>query len=522
MERKVLLEMNYITKKFPGVVALNDVTFQVKQGTIHGLVGENGAGKSTLMKILSGHYPTGTYDGNLILNGNTLDLRSPNTALLQGIGVVPQEISVIPELTVAENIVVGRWNNRKSPFVDLRSFTKRVEGFLRELGIHLNPWQIVSKLTAAQKQEVMIARALYTNPSILILDEPTSSLSLTEINVLFKTLNNLRDKGVTSVFITHKLSEIFELTDSVTVLRDGSVAGNFERADFDENAIISAMVGRKIEHMYPARPTVYSQAEEVFRLEGLTIAHPTIANRNLVENISFSLHKGEILGIAGLVGSGRSEVLNAIYGRLGASKKVFVDGQEVHVHSTSAAKQAGIALVTEDRKVDGIIPELTIRPNITVNNLKLISRSILINRGKEKIIAQEYVDKLNVRAPSIETLVVNLSGGNQQKVVIGRVLLGEPKILLMDEPTKGVDVGAKNEIYNIMLDLASQGISIIMVSSELPELLAMCDRFVVLAGGKIRDEFAKAEASEHRVMLAATQSNIAGKTNGNGAVTARV
>ncbi len=512
--------MSHITKKFPGVVALNDVTFQVRQGTIHGLVGENGAGKSTLMKILSGHYRTGMYDGNLILNGNTLNLRSPNTALLQGIGVVPQEISVIPELTVAENIVVGRWNDHKSSFVNNQSFTKRVEKFLDEHGINLNPWQIVSKLTAAQKQEVMIARALFTNPSILILDEPTSSLSLTEINVLFKTLNNLRDKGVTSVFITHKLSEIFELTDSVTVLRDGIVAGNFAREDFDENAIISAMVGRKIEHLYPTRSSVFSNTEEVFRVENLAIAHPTIANRNLVENINFSLYKGEILGIAGLVGSGRSEVLNSIYGRLNASKKLFVDGKEIHVNNTTAAKQAGIALVTEDRKVDGIIPELTIRPNITINNLELISSSILLNVGKEKQIAQEYVNNLNVKAPSIETLVINLSGGNQQKVVIGRVLLGKPKILLLDEPTKGVDVGAKNEIYNIMLDLVSQGLSIIMVSSELPELLAMCDRFVVLAGGTIRDEFSKSEASEHRVMLAATQSNSAAKLNSNAAVIA--
>jgi ABC-type sugar transport system ATPase subunit len=520
MERTTLLEMNHITKKFPGVMALNDVTFQVGKGDIHGLVGENGAGKSTLMKILSGHYPTGTYDGAVILNGKTLDLRSPNAALTQGIGVVPQEISVIPELTVAENIVVGRWNAGKGLFVNSRRFTQRVEAFLNEHGIRLNPWQIVSKLTAAQKQEVMIARALYTSPSILILDEPTSSLSLTEINVLFKTLRDLRAKGVTSVFITHKLTEIFELTDNVTVLRDGTVAGEFSREAYNEADIISAMVGRKIEHMYPVRTSPIS-LDEVFRLENLSIAHPTIANRNLVENISFSLRRGEILGLAGLVGSGRSEVLNAIYGRLSANKKVVVEGKEVSIHGTTDAKEAGIALVTEDRKVDGIIPDMTIRPNITVNNLKLISRSILINNSKEKQIAAEYVHKLNVRAPSIETLMVNLSGGNQQKVVIGRVLLGNPKILLMDEPTKGVDVGAKNEIYNIMLDLAAQGLSIIMVSSELPELLAICDRFVVLAGGKIRDEFTKADASEHRVMLAATQANQPVKTLGNGASAAQ-
>jgi ABC-type sugar transport system ATPase subunit len=514
MDNNFLLQMNHITKRFPGVLAVDDVTFNVAKGSIHGLVGENGAGKSTLMKILSGTYPTGTYSGEIILNGKTLNLHSPNSALNEGIGVVPQEISVIPELSVAENIVVGRWNNNNNQFVNMRSVYKRVETFLAEHDINLQPHQLVSKLTAAQKQEVMIARALYANPSVLILDEPTSALSLNEINMLFKTLKDLRSKGVTCVFITHKLAEIFELTDRVTVLRDGMVAGEFQRKDYNENDIITAMVGRKIEQMYPTRDSKFS-TDEVLRVEGLTIAHPTIANRNMVENVNFTLHKGEILGIAGLVGSGRSEVLNAIYGRLEATKHIFVDGKEVKVHRTGDAKQAGIALVTEDRKVDGLLPELTIRPNITLNNLKLISRSILINVRKEKEVASEYVNKLNIRAPSIETMVINLSGGNQQKVVIGRVLLGSPMILLLDEPTKGVDVGAKNEIYKIMLDLVREGISIIMVSSELPELLAMCDRFIVLAGGKIRDEFPKSEASEHRVMLAATLSEISGQSQNN-------
>lgn len=519
MENPILLEMNHITKRFPGVLALNDVTFKVHEGDIHGLVGENGAGKSTLMKILSGTYPTGSYEGGIVLNGKTLELHSPNTARNQGIGVVPQEISVIPELSVAENIVVGRWSG-SGQWVNMGAINKKVEAFLNSHEVNLDPRQLVSKLTAAQKQEVMIARALYTNPSVLILDEPTSSLSLTEINKLFKTLRDLRDKGVTCVFITHKLQEIFELTDRVTVMRDGIVAGEFSREAYSETAIITAMVGRKIEQMYPTRTKPFSP-EEVFRVENLTIAHPTIANRNQIEGVSFSLRKGEILGLAGLVGSGRSEVLNAIYGRLKSSHQIFVEGKEITIRNTTDAKQAGIALVTEDRKVDGLLPDMTIRPNLTINNLPLITRLFLLNVGKEKVVAKEYTDKLNIKTPSIESMVINLSGGNQQKVVIGRVLLGNPKILLLDEPTKGVDVGAKNEIYKIMLDLATAGISIIMVSSELPELLAMCDRFVVLAGGRIRDEFDKAEASEHRVMLAATEANVS-KPNGNGFAVAQV
>lgn len=505
MENAVLLEMKNITKRFPGVVALDNVSFRVRKGEIHGLIGENGAGKSTLMKILSGTYGTGEYEGEIWLDGEQLDMRSPSHALEQGIGVVPQEIGVLEELTVAENIAVGRWTEGKGPLVSMRALVKVAEEFLESRNVNLDASQKVVRLTAAQKQEVMIARALYREPSVLILDEPTSSMSLQEIENLFRILNELRDKGVTCIFITHKLSEIYQLTDRTTVLRDGEVAGEFLRDEYNDNDIITAMVGRTIDQMYPNRDSEFSQ-EEVLRVEDMTIAHPIIADRNMVEGVSFSLQRGEILGISGLVGAGRSEVVNAIYGRLRFRGKVFVEGKEVKIKSTTDAKRAGIALVTEDRKVDGLLPDMTIRPNLTVNNLRLISNMFLLRRRRERSLATEFTEKLNIQAPSIETLVTSLSGGNQQKVVLGRVLIGEPKILLLDEPTKGVDVGAKNEIYKIMLDLVREGISIIMISSELPELLAMCDRFVVLAGGRIADEFDKAEASEHRVMLAATSA----------------
>ncbi len=416
-----------------------------------------------------------------------------------------QEINVIEQLSVAENIVVGKWTDGGANLVSMGSLRKKVHDLLAEYNIALDPASLVFRLTAAQKQLVMIARALYRNPSILILDEPTSSMALHEIDHLFQNLDNLRKKGVTSVFITHKLSEIFKITDRTTVLRDGEVTGEFERENFNESDVISAMVGRKIEHLYPTR---YSeiQSEEVLRVEHLTVPHPTIANRNVVEDVTFSLKKGEILGLAGLVGAGRSEVVNTIVGRLRGSGNIYVSGKLVHIHNPGDAKQAGIALITEDRKRDGLLPNLEIRPNITINSLALFTRNTLLNSAKEKKIAKEYVEKFSIRTPSIEQMVTNLSGGNQQKVILAKVLMAKPHILLMDEPTKGVDIGAKNEIYKLMLELVNQGISIIMISSELPELLAMCDRFVVLAEGKVADEFPKQDASEYRVMLAATQA----------------
>lgn len=502
-----ILEMKQITKRFPGVVALKDVTFSVKKGTIHGLVGENGAGKSTLMKIISGTYPHGSYEGDLLLQSNFLELNSPADALEKGVGIVPQEINVIDQLTVAENIVVGKWTggngNGKSRLVNMRRIKKVVSEFLEEFGISLDPGETVTRLTAAQKQLVMIARALYRRPSILILDEPTSSLALNEINNLFDHLNELREKGITCVFITHKLAEIFRLTDHTTVLRDGEVTGEFDREDYNETDIITAMVGRKIENLFPTRDSSIG-TEEVMRVENLTIPHPTIANRNVVENVSFNLHKGEILGLAGLVGSGRSEVVNAIVGRLESTGNLYVNSRQENIRNPGDALRVGIGLITEDRKKDGLLPNLEIRPNLTLHNLKSFTSSGVLNLAKEKLLANQQIESFNIKTPSIEQMVVNLSGGNQQKVILSKVLMPNPKILLLDEPTRGIDVGAKNEIYKLMMSLVHEGISIVMISSELPELLGMCDRFVVLAEGRVADEFPKSEANEHRVMQAAT------------------
>lgn len=505
MGEEYLLEMHHITKRFPGVTALKDATIGIRKGTIHGLVGENGAGKSTLMKILSGTYPHGSYEGELVLNGRVLHLNTAATAIQQGIGIVPQEVSVIDQLTVAENIVVGNWMQPKETLVNMRGIKNRVREFLRSYNITLDPNALVFRLTTAEKQLVMIARALYRDPSILILDEPTSSLALNEIDNLFVHLEDLRSKGMTCVFITHKLAEIFKITDHTTVLRDGEVTGEFDRNAYRDSDIISAMVGRRIENLYPTRDSQIGE-QEVMRVENLIIPHPTIANRNVVENVSFSLRKGEILGLSGLVGSGRSEIVNALVGRMKCTGSIYVNGRPVHIHSPADAKQVGIGLVTEDRKKDGLLPNLEIRPNLTLHSLELFTNYFFMNTAKEKRLAGEQAQKFNIKTPSVEQMVLNLSGGNQQKVILAKVLMAQPQILFLDEPTKGIDIGAKNEIYKLMLDLVKSGISIVMISSELPELLAMCDRFIVLAEGKVADQFDRTEANEYRVMLAATQA----------------
>ena len=504
--RDYALEMRQITKDFPGVRALNAVTIQVSRGEIHGLIGENGAGKSTLMKILGGVYPANTYQGEIILDRAPVRLRSPHDAGVRGIGFVPQEINVIEGLSGAETIFGGHLMQGRGLVVSFRGLYARAERFLRERNIHLDPRQPASALTASQRQLVMIARALSLNPSVLILDEPTSSLTVDEIDNLFRIMRHLQQQGVTCLFITHKLGEVSEIADRVTVLRDGAVAAHFDRGAFSAQDIIAAMVGRKIENLYPVRDFEIGE-QEALRVEDLCVPHPHIARRNVVNRVGFTVRRGEILGIAGLVGSGRSEVVNALYGRLLHSGRIFVEGKEVRISRPADAKARGFGLLTEDRKRDGLLFNLALRENITINSLNAVSRLQVLDRKRESRYAHEYMQALAIRAPSVATMVANLSGGNQQKVVLAKVLLAKPRVLLLDEPTKGVDVGARHEIYRIMLDLARQGIALVVISSELPELLALCDRFIVLAEGTVRDEFAKAEASEHRVMLAATMAH---------------
>jgi ribose transport system ATP-binding protein len=497
------LEMKKITKDFGGVKALNDVTIQVKRGEIHCLVGGNGAGKSSLMKILAGVYPAKTYSGDILVEGKRLSFFSPYDAKTKGIGFVPQEISVVEELSVAENIFVGHLRSSQVALVHFGRLYARAETLLKSGGIDLDPRETVSSLNSSQRQLVMIARALSSNPLILILDEPTSALTQKETQNLFRIIRSLQKQGGTIILSTHKLEEVMEMSDRMTVLRDGRVVSCIERGQSSQADIIAAMVGRKIENLFPIRKSEVGK-KTVLRVERLTVPHPRIRNRNLVEDISFSVQRGEILGIAGLVGSGRSVILNSLCGKFPHGGRVLVNGRPTRVSTPQLAKIGGIGLITEDRKRDGLLFNFTIRQNVTLSNLPAISRWRLIRPRQERTVVDEFMKKLTIRAPSAATMVGNLSGGNQQKVLFAKALMAGPKVLLLDEPTKGVDVGTKYEIYNLMFELAAQGVSLVLTSSELPELLAMCDRFLVLQNGKIKDCFTRAEVSENLIMQAAT------------------
>ncbi|MEO6435958.1 MAG: sugar ABC transporter ATP-binding protein [Tepidisphaeraceae bacterium] len=504
------LEMLDVSKWFGSVRAVDRVSFHVRRGEVHGLIGENGAGKSTLMKILDGVYPAGSYSGEVRIGGDRVHLTSPHDARKAGIGYVPQEINVIDGLSVAENIFVGSWSG--SVLVSFRKMYAHADAFLEQRGIRLDPRQKALSLTASQRQLLMIARALSADPTVLILDEPTTSLTLDETRNLFRLVRGLKARGVTCIFITHKLNELMELADRVTVLRDGAVTARLARGAFDEGDVIAAMVGRRIETVYPVRRGTDPGdgnpvfGAEVLRVEGLTVPHPRLAGRNVVEGLSFAVRAGEVLGIGGLVGSGRSETLNAVYGRtVRDAGRISIEGREARIRNPRDAKRHGIALLTEDRKRDGLLLGFSVRENMTLGSIHAVSRlGVLLDKRRETRLAIEYVRKLNIRTPNVRTIVSQLSGGNQQKALLARALLSEPKVLLLDEPTKGVDVGAKTEIYRLMAEWAGRGMALVVVSSELPELLGLCDRFVVLAGGRKVDEFNWREATEHRLMRAAT------------------
>ncbi|MCW2977446.1 MAG: transporter related protein [Actinomycetia bacterium] len=504
---KPVLETHNVSKSFAGVQALSQVNLRVDGGNIHALLGHNGAGKSTLIKVLTGIYPSGDFDGEIVLQGRPVAFRSPADARAKGIAYVPQEISVLEHLSVAENVFVGRTGVNGSALVSFRDLYRRTRALLAQLDIELDPRLPASSLTATERQLLMVARALSTEPAVLMLDEPTTSLARTEVDHLFRVLNRLRENGVTMIFITHRIPEVGAICDRATVLRDGQVVAEIARDEFQEDDIVAAMVGRRVERLYPSRAAA-AAGDAILEVEELRVARPG-TDLDLVHGVGFTVRRGEIVGLAGLVGSGRTEILSAIYGRVQHEGRIVVDGKTIKLRRPSDARRAGIAMLTEDRKREGLLFNMNLRENVTIGNLALVSHGVLVDRRAEAARAQDFMEALSVRARSATADVAHLSGGNQQKVLLARVLMNAPKVLLLDEPTKGVDVGTKQEIYRLIVQLADEGMAIVMVSSEIPELLGLCDRCLVLAGGTIVDEFARGEGSEERVIEATTLTEAA-------------
>lgn len=491
-----LLQMMNITKTFPGVIALNDVGIDLKKGEIISIVGENGAGKSTLMKVLAGDYPHGTYTGNILLGGETVHITSPRAAEKAGIAMIYQHIHVELDLTVAENICLGILPRGSLGLIDWKQTRKIASDALRRLKVEIDPNTIVRNLSTSMQQLICIARGLARNPKVLVLDEPTAALTESETQNLLEILQELKAGGISCIYISHKLKEVFEISDRIFVMRDAKNISCYLKDKIIPETIIEDMIGRHIDAMYPSMEG-REIGEEMLRVENFKVQHPSSAAKNIIEDVSFTLNRGEVLGLGGLVGSGRSELLRAIFSSLPKrSGKVFMQGKECDIRSTRDAIRYNIGFLTEDRKKDGVVGSMSIKENMTLSILREISSGSFIRNSVEDKKVAHYFDMLKIKAPSAKTQITNLSGGNQQKVVLAKSLLTDMKVLFLDEPTVGIDVGAKAEIYKIIKDLAEQGLSIVMISSEYPELLAMCDRFIVIANGRVAGELSKDEANE--------------------------
>lgn len=495
--------MKNITKEFPGVKALDDVNLDLFEGEFHSLVGENGAGKSTLMKVLSGVYPYGTYEGEIRVNGEEKRFTTIREAEVAGIAIIFQELSLVKELTVGENIFLGR-EPAKFGIINWTEIYQKSSKLLKELNLKINPKTEVGSLGIGQQQLVEIAKALSQNAKILVLDEPTAALTESEVEILFEIVRDLKKRGVGMIYISHKLDEVFAMSDRITVLRDGQTVATENALALDKDKVISLMVGRDVGDIFPE--STHDFGEVVLEAKNISAFDPDVSTKKLVDDVSFEVREGEVLGIAGLMGAGRSELLSSIFGawRGNHSGEVLVDGKSVSINSPGDAIKNGIGFVTEDRKRYGLILDQTIMDNSTLAGLKQISGKYLINRSKEVVATKDAMETLNVKANSPMTVTGTLSGGNQQKVVLGKWLLTNPKVLFLDEPTRGIDVGAKQEIYAEINELAKQGLAIVMVSSELPEVLGLSDRILVLHEGHLTGEFSKVEATPEKVMAAAT------------------
>ncbi|WP_210529180.1 multiple monosaccharide ABC transporter ATP-binding protein [Rubellimicrobium arenae] len=498
----VLLEMQSISKTFPGVRALDDVTVQVREGEIHAICGENGAGKSTLMKVLSGVYPHGTYEGVIRFAGQEARFRGIHDSEAAGIVIIHQELALVPLLSIAENIFLGN-EQARGGVIDWRETYRLTEGLLAKVGLREAPTKPVGDLGVGKQQLVEIAKALSKNVRLLILDEPTAALQENDSQKLLDLLLELKAQGVTSIIISHKLNEVRRVADRVTVIRDGATVSTLDAhaGEVTEDRIVRDMVGRDMAHRYPER--VRNPREVLMEVKGWSAKHPEHMDRDFVRNVSFSVRKGEIVGIAGLMGSGRTEFAMSLFGRSWGKDirgSVRIGGREVDVSTVPRAIGAGLAYVTEDRKALGLILDEPIVTNISLANLRGVSKSGVLDEAAEQRVATRYKAAMNIRTPNVFQRVVNLSGGNQQKVLLSKLLFTEPQVLILDEPTRGIDVGAKFEIYGIMNKLADEGRGVVMISSEMPELLGMCDRIYVMAEGAFVGELTAAEASQEKIM----------------------
>ena len=505
-DRPPILEMKNITKEFPGVKALSNVSFRVADGEIHCLVGENGAGKSTLMKVLSGVYPHGSYSGDILFNGEVQKFSSISDSEHAGIAIIYQELALVPEMTVYENIFLG--NEIKKGFrVDWNETIKRATEALKKVRLNVNPDTKVKDLGVGKQQLIEIAKALSKEVKLLILDEPTAALNEDDSENLLNLIRELKVHGVTCIMISHKLKEVIAIADTVTVLRDGQTICTLDahQGEVSEVVLIKHMVGREIENVYPPREHKISN-EIVLEVRNWNAYDPAIG-RDILKDVNFNIKKGEIVGFAGLMGSGRTELALSLFGNpkgYRTNGEMLIKGKPEHFTHPEGAIKGGLAYVTEDRKIAGLILIQDVKQNITLANLREIVRHSVIDGNAEVQIAEQYRSSLNIKTPSIEQKVGNLSGGNQQKVSLGKWLFVKPNLLILDEPTRGIDVGAKYEIYTIMNRLVQQGMSIIMISSELPEVLGMSDRVYIVSSGRIAGELPIEEATQEKIMQLAT------------------
>jgi ABC-type sugar transport system ATPase subunit len=500
--RVSFLEMREITKSFPGVRALDGVSFDLHKGELHALVGENGAGKSTLMKILGGVYPYPQYDGEILIDGQVQRFSGVRDAEQAGIAVIFQELSLVKDMNVGENIFLGR-EPRFFGVIRWEELYRRARKLLDELHLPIDPHTPIRNLGIGQQQLVEIAKALSHEAQILVLDEPTAALTGAEVETLFAILNKLRARGVAMIYISHKLEEVFRISDRITILRDGRTVGTNQTIELNEAQVIAGMVGREVGDIFPT--VDHKQGEEIFSVRHMSVEDEKVPGKKLVDDVSFAVRKGEVLGIAGLMGAGRSDLLMAIFGAHAGrvSGEIRIEGKRTRITSPSEAIRQGVGFVTEDRKRFGLVLDQTILNNMTLAGLRSISGRFVTNVDAEAAAGERSMKELRVKAASVFTIANTLSGGNQQKVVLAKWLLTNPRVLFLDEPTRGIDIGAKQEIYAQINLLAKSGLAIVLVSSELPEVLGMSDRVLVLHEGRVTGEFTRATATPEKVMSCA-------------------